>query len=108
MQGWDNIRRGGYGRRLVNKKFNKINKRFIINEQGKEEEMENKELSEGMKIKIARVIKGYSQRELAEKSGVSYRVVNEFENGKRDNVRPSKLKKIKETLGIDEEENGKE
>lgn len=70
--------------------------------------MENKELSEGMKIKIARVIKGYSQRELAEKSGVSYRVVNELENGKRDNIRLSNLKKIKETLGIDEEENGKE
>lgn len=71
--------------------------------------MENKELSEGKKIKVARIIKGYSQRELAKKAGVSYTIVNEYENDKRYNIMPSKLKKIKEALDIDEQdEKGKE
>lgn len=62
--------------------------------------MENKELSEGKKIRVARIIKGWTQTELAEHAGVSYTVVNEFENDKRKNIKPDNLKKIKDVLGI--------
>lgn len=61
--------------------------------------MENEELSEGKKIKIARIIKGLSQRELAEMANVSYTVVNEIENDKRT-AKSSTIEKIKNVLEI--------
>lgn len=51
-------------------------------------------------IQIARLKKGYSQRELARASGLSTIAVNYLEKG-RSNPRPQTLKKICAALDLD-------
>jgi transcriptional regulator with XRE-family HTH domain len=50
------------------------------------------------KIRLARMIRGWSQRDLAREIGMSPGTITNLE--KRGTVKPSTLKKISEALGI--------
>ena len=56
-------------------------------------------LSTGMRIKLARVEAGLTQKELAEKLYIPYQSINQWERGKR-NPKLETLRKIANALGI--------
>lgn len=55
----------------------------------------------GRQIRLELDSKGWTQRELADKCGINYRVVNDVMTGR--NRKPENIAKIKETLGCREE-----
>lgn len=58
------------------------------------------EMEIGQKIKIARLAKGYTQEELAEKVGVQKSAVAKWENGRVSEIKRSNLDKLSKVLGI--------
>lgn len=54
----------------------------------------------GTLIKQARLEKGYTQEELAEKVGVKKSAVAKWENGRVSEIKRSNLKKLSEALGL--------
>lgn len=54
----------------------------------------------GQRIKIARLAKGYTQEELAEKVGVQKSAVAKWENGRVSEIKRSNLDKLSKVLGI--------
>ena len=54
----------------------------------------------GALIKQARMEKGYTQEELAEKVGVKKSAVAKWENGRVSEIKRSNLKKLSEALGL--------
>lgn len=54
----------------------------------------------GSLIKQARLEKGYTQEELADKVGVQKSAVAKWENGRVSEIKRSNLKKISEVLGL--------
>lgn len=55
----------------------------------------------GSIIKKARLLKGYTQEELAEKVGVQKSAVAKWENGRVSEIKRSNLGKLAEALGLD-------
>ncbi|WP_455544051.1 helix-turn-helix transcriptional regulator [Intestinibacter sp.] len=54
----------------------------------------------GRKIKIARVIAGYTQKELAKATGISVDYISMLERGKINNPSLKQMKKISKALGV--------
>ena len=54
---------------------------FKYNNMTKEERENREKLDIGMKLKLARVAAGMSQKELAEKLGISYGMITRYESG---------------------------
>jgi repressor LexA len=54
----------------------------------------------GVLIKKARIERGYTQEELAEKVGVKKSAVAKWENGRVSEIKRSNLKKLSEALGL--------
>ncbi len=61
---------------------------------------------DGEKVKRTRVLKGFTQRKLAEAAGVSPSTVNLIEQKKKDNERfhPTTLVALADALGVDPSE----
>jgi len=57
----------------------------------------------GRKIAMLRVLKGYSQQQLAEKCGLSKETIYAWENNRR-NPEPRSLRDVSKVLGVIEED----
>lgn len=54
----------------------------------------------GEKLKALRMVRGWSQRELARQSGVRQTLLSELESGKKEDTTGHNLRKLAETLQV--------